>query len=475
MPNQEDLQNYQPIQFSGFANNNQQPAPENYNFYSPPINSNSNSWGGQYPQQQQQQDYSFPQQQPQQPFIQPDSVNSNFAPQPQSIPEQQPAGLQSVFSSFSSYLKLGGSRPQEEQVTAVPSVVDSLLSSVDPNAPVASAAPVQFYSPDTTFSAPSVAELVPTVPLGGLPSPVLPTGPPPATSNTYRRGGFKRPAYAQIPGLTAGAQVAAPPPVQLQPNIPPLPVAVNPVHLPPRPPSTHSPYTLGSTNSNIPSGTSDFGLNALPSQVQPAVIPSIPLIPVSTVSVPPSLPVLPVLPAKQPTPPPPTFQHQQQILHPSFLPVTPQVPPIPSPKVEAQSPFLSPVSVTEEIQLASIPTIPNTVPTFDTSATPTILTPSTYYPATSLTGHSTLLNTEMSKTIGDSPRASPGLNVHRADSTEQPILTHNETTQMYRPVYHHWFYKTASDTKVVWTPFSMMDSLNLDTAYLSREFPYISV
>lgn len=38
---------------------------------------------------------------------------------------------------------------------------------------------------------------------------------------------------------------------------------------------------------------------------------------------------------------------------------------------------------------------------------------------------------------------------------------------IYRPVYHHWFYKKESDVKEVWQPFSMTDSLALEQAYNS--------
>ncbi|KAK0086211.1 hypothetical protein PV325_003562 [Microctonus aethiopoides] len=39
----------------------------------------------------------------------------------------------------------------------------------------------------------------------------------------------------------------------------------------------------------------------------------------------------------------------------------------------------------------------------------------------------------------------------------------------YRPVYYHWFYRREIENKIVWNPFSMHDSLNLETVYNSNE------
>lgn len=40
---------------------------------------------------------------------------------------------------------------------------------------------------------------------------------------------------------------------------------------------------------------------------------------------------------------------------------------------------------------------------------------------------------------------------------------------MYRPVYHHWFFKKEVETKVLWLPFSMFDSLALEEAFISSK------
>lgn len=40
---------------------------------------------------------------------------------------------------------------------------------------------------------------------------------------------------------------------------------------------------------------------------------------------------------------------------------------------------------------------------------------------------------------------------------------------IYRPVYHHWFFRKEVETKVLWQPFSMVDSLALEEAFISTE------
>ncbi|XP_049864608.1 phospholipase DDHD2 isoform X1 [Schistocerca gregaria] len=40
---------------------------------------------------------------------------------------------------------------------------------------------------------------------------------------------------------------------------------------------------------------------------------------------------------------------------------------------------------------------------------------------------------------------------------------------VYRQVYHHWFFKKEVETKVVWKPFSMADSLALEEAFTSSD------
>lgn len=41
---------------------------------------------------------------------------------------------------------------------------------------------------------------------------------------------------------------------------------------------------------------------------------------------------------------------------------------------------------------------------------------------------------------------------------------------LYRAVYQHWFFKKEVENKVIWQPFSMSDSLALESQFLSRKF-----
>ncbi|XP_014485037.1 PREDICTED: uncharacterized protein LOC106749771 isoform X2 [Dinoponera quadriceps] len=44
-----------------------------------------------------------------------------------------------------------------------------------------------------------------------------------------------------------------------------------------------------------------------------------------------------------------------------------------------------------------------------------------------------------------------------------------EQRVQYRPVYHHWFYRKEVETKILWHPFSMQDSLKLEEVHNSSE------
>ncbi|XP_033209663.1 SEC23-interacting protein isoform X2 [Belonocnema kinseyi] len=44
-----------------------------------------------------------------------------------------------------------------------------------------------------------------------------------------------------------------------------------------------------------------------------------------------------------------------------------------------------------------------------------------------------------------------------------------EKRMQYRPVYHHWFFRKEVESKVLWIPFSMHDSLNLEEIHNSNE------
>lgn len=45
-----------------------------------------------------------------------------------------------------------------------------------------------------------------------------------------------------------------------------------------------------------------------------------------------------------------------------------------------------------------------------------------------------------------------------------PTATSSSTNIAYRPVYKHWFYKTTSELKRIWIPFSFSDSMLLESS-----------
>ncbi|XP_069674326.1 phospholipase DDHD2 isoform X3 [Periplaneta americana] len=64
--------------------------------------------------------------------------------------------------------------------------------------------------------------------------------------------------------------------------------------------------------------------------------------------------------------------------------------------------------------------------------------------------------------------------VTAANQTQPTVLPPSFTNlaqvgTMYRPVYHHWFFKKEVETKVLWQPFSMVDSLALEEAFTSTD------
>ncbi|KAJ8984492.1 hypothetical protein NQ317_006152 [Molorchus minor] len=55
-----------------------------------------------------------------------------------------------------------------------------------------------------------------------------------------------------------------------------------------------------------------------------------------------------------------------------------------------------------------------------------------------------------------------------------PVPNTSPTTQVYRPVYHHWFYQKEVESKKHWQPFSMIDSLALEQAFTSSKIVLFS-
>ncbi|XP_008200242.1 phospholipase DDHD2 [Tribolium castaneum] len=64
------------------------------------------------------------------------------------------------------------------------------------------------------------------------------------------------------------------------------------------------------------------------------------------------------------------------------------------------------------------------------------------------------------------PDASQGL---PAGVNGEALPAANAPNQVYRPVYHHWFFKREIEGKTVWQPFSMVDSLALEQAFTSND------
>lgn len=48
-------------------------------------------------------------------------------------------------------------------------------------------------------------------------------------------------------------------------------------------------------------------------------------------------------------------------------------------------------------------------------------------------------------------------------------LAAGDRKMTYRPVYHHWFYRKSVENKVLWSPFSMHDSLSLEDVHNSSD------
>ncbi|KAF7278816.1 hypothetical protein GWI33_007931 [Rhynchophorus ferrugineus] len=63
-----------------------------------------------------------------------------------------------------------------------------------------------------------------------------------------------------------------------------------------------------------------------------------------------------------------------------------------------------------------------------------------------------------------------GQNDNFGSSLNEATVGNNpQTSKIYRPVYHHWFYNKESDGKASWIPFSMVDSLAIEHAFTSND------
>ncbi|KAL1461734.1 hypothetical protein WDU94_013606 [Cyamophila willieti] len=49
---------------------------------------------------------------------------------------------------------------------------------------------------------------------------------------------------------------------------------------------------------------------------------------------------------------------------------------------------------------------------------------------------------------------------------QSPSNNGDSSTEVYREVYHHWFFKKTTDNKSIWNPFSMADSIRIEEAFV---------
>lgn len=265
---------------------------------------------------------------------------------------QAPSNLSSVLSSFSNYLKIGSGFtqsqpiPQEiESPVPPPAGLEHLIGQEQSNAP-----------PVPLFNVASPLEPVQE------PSKVPPANTGPV--NTFRRPGLKRPAYAQVPGLTNNS------------NLPPTPVSA------PIPPQ---PYNL-----QQPPPVQHF---------QPSISPA------SSTS---------------------SIQEATLALNSQFKPINPQPPSFPQVKPNIPFPQHS-----QSVLQGQVGPVMDAIPASEMLATE----PDGFGPGSSVAG--------------------PTNNA--------------QTSKIYRPVYHHWFYKKEVEGKSIWIPFSMVDSLALEHEFTSND------
>ncbi|XP_055323400.1 uncharacterized protein LOC129578613 isoform X2 [Sitodiplosis mosellana] len=62
----------------------------------------------------------------------------------------------------------------------------------------------------------------------------------------------------------------------------------------------------------------------------------------------------------------------------------------------------------------------------------------------------------------------PNMATTPVERTSTPA-TSSSTNIAYRPVYKHWFYKTTSESKRIWIPFSFPDSMLLEEAFVTKD------
>lgn len=353
------------------------------------------------------------------------SQQNNF--QTSSNASQQSSNLSSVFSSFSNILSLGSQNTSStaEEVIPPPAGIDSFINQDNTN-----------VEPIPLFPAVSISQSKPTVDQGPV--------------NVFRRVGLKRPTYAKVPGLSSsqGHQPTGnllPPPVSIQANTSVSSEPIQSFQVEPTPLFSASQQQF-TPLLPVPTVTGSTQLLVAPS---PESLPSVPPQPfVSPYQV----------PAVQPQPPfppaatyfsQPFSSNKESFLHQDlpnqFKPISPPPPslnvlsqiPQPLPTIPSQplGQFLQPLKAPT---LFSVPSSQHQSPVMDAISASEAL-------------QNNNLNSNMYAAANDG-----------CENTA-PV------TQIYRPVYHHWFFQKEVEEKKLWQPFSMVDSLLLEQAFTSND------
>nr|CAD7455681.1 unnamed protein product [Timema tahoe] len=142
-------------------------------------------------------------------------------------------------------------------------------------------------------------------------------------------------------------------------------------------------------------------------------------------------------------------------------------PPLPT-SSETSHPF--PPSLTPSVSPA-LHLLPSSIPLLDSATNVQTFQPS------SLGGDSAIIATTMTPTqlpTSEMLKYQPSVQTESQSSLTalQPLfpnLSQGQAGMMYREVYHHWFFKREVEGKVLWQPFSMVDSLALEEAFTSTD------
>ncbi|KAF2879623.1 hypothetical protein ILUMI_26536 [Ignelater luminosus] len=349
-----------------------------------------------------------------------------------SADQQGTSQLSSVFSSFSNILTFGGS-PNPEPPSSVnpptpPTNISAQTKEILEPVPLI---PSNSFNANGTFQNP----LLPPSQTNILKPSSPPQGPP---SNLYRRTGLKKPAYAQVPGLLStkspssgeNSMVIGNP---LEKTISPIPPSFSPF----QPPDLGLQNIQQPTTSNYFQPISSERISPASSlRTTPGIVPSV-ISPVESTGT----------------------STSSSILQPED-PAT-ILPPTSSSGFDSNpiglKPFNSSIFSTSSTQHSSASAILNpTVPFFSAlTSTQTFSSPVMAAAPNNQTSQTSVpsTNTYGSQNGVQSPVSAPALT----------------SSNIYRPVYHHWFYKKVVEGRTLWQPFSMVDSLALEEAFTSAD------